>query len=418
MVDDKAIIIKMAFLYVQSGEWYKAIEEYKKLLADNPEDAHVHNMMGDAYAKKQDDADAFQSYQKAKELYERQGLSAKIANVEKKIAKLNFDRIPAELKKAFRTISKSQEAEQKATDGNVDDAITHYQQLIAAEPINFSYREKLSNLYLEHAQISDASAQLKAIADIHLSEGRLDAAQAMADKILNIDPEGLETLRLFFSLAKKKGDREAMAIQGGKLAQKAFESALYEEAKSTAEAATAAGNGGLGLLQAKILLGLKQPKEAKAKFDELLAKNPEDSDLLEQLLTLSEDTKDWNSAYQYLNRLMALRPNDIKLLPRQARVLLQTGKRAEALSIYMQMAQHSLVEGKLDPAQSYLDNILGLEPENVEALKKKAEVCLKQNKKQDVIDIYKKLQVIYTNKKMVEEAKKMGLVLTRLAGMK
>jgi hypothetical protein len=43
---------------------------------------------------------------------------------------------------------------------------------------------------------------------------------------------------------------------------------------------------------------------------------------------------------------------------------------------------------------------------------------LKQNKKQEVIDIYKKLQVIYTNKKMIEEAKKMGLVLTRLAGMK
>ena len=165
-------------------------------------------------------------------------------------------------------------------------------------------------------------------------------------------------------------------------------------------------------------MGLKQPKEAKAKFDELLAKNPEDGDLLEQLLSLSEETKDWNSAYQYLNRLMAQRPNDTKLLPRQARVLLQTGKRAEALSIYMQLAQHTLAEGKLDPAQSYLDNILGLDPENVEALKKKAEVYLKQNKKQEVIDIYKKLQVIYTNKKMVEEAKKMGLVLARLAGMK
>ena len=172
------------------------------------------------------------------------------------------------------------------------------------------------------------------------------------------------------------------------------------------------------LLQAKILIGLKQPKEARAKFDELLEKSPEDGDLLEQLLSLSEETKDWNSAYTYLNRLMALRPNDNKLLPRQARVLLQTGKRVEALSIYMQVAQHSIAEGKLDPAQSYLDNILMLEPDNVEALKKKAEVYLKQNKKQEVIDVYKKLQVIYTNKKMAEDAKKVGLVLTRLAGMK
>ncbi len=418
MVEDKAIIIKMAFLYVQSGEWYKAIEEYKKLLADNPEDAHLFNMMGDAYAKKQDDAEAFQAYQKAKALFESQGLPLKIANVEKKIAKLNFDKIPPELKKEFRTISKSQEAEQKASDGNVEDAIAHYQQLIAAEPINFSYREKLSNLFLEQARVSEASAQLKAIADIHLAEGRLDAAQEMAGKITLMDPEGIETLRLFFTLAQKKGDREAISLQGAKLALVAYNASLYEEAKATAEVSVAAGNGELALLQAKIMLGLKQPKEAKAKFEELLAKNPEDGELVEQLLSLSEETKDWNSAYNYLNRLMALRPNDNKLLHRQARVLLQTGKRAEALSIYIQLAQIAMTEGKLDPALSHLDNILALDPENVEALKKKAEVYLKQNKKQEVIDIYKKLQVIYTNKKMIEEAKKMGLVLTRLAGMK
>lgn len=300
----------------------------------------------------------------------------------------------------------------------MEDAVAHYQQLIAAEPINFSYREKLSSLFLEQARVTEASAQLKAIADIHLAEGRLDAAREMADKILNIDPEGIETLRLFLALGQKKGDRDAISLQGAKLAQAAYKAGIYEEAKSAADAAVAAGNGDLVLLQAKILIGLKQPKEARAKFDELLEKSPEDADLLEQLLSLSEETKDWNSAYTYLNRLMALRPNDIKLLPRQARVLLQTGKRVEALSIYMQVAQHSIAEGKLDPAQSYLDNILMLEPDNVEALKKKAEVYLKQNKKQEVIDVYKKLQVIYTNKKMAEDAKKVGLVLTRLAGMK
>jgi len=418
MVEDKAIIIKMAFLYVQSGEWYKAIEEYKKLISDNPEDAHVHNMMGDAYAKKQDDAEAFQAYQKAKELFEKQGLPLKIANVEKKIAKLNFDKIPPDLKKAFRTISKSQEAEQKISEGNVEDAVAHYLQLIAAEPINFSYREKLSNLFLEQARVSEAASQLKGIADIHLSEGRLDAALEMAGKIALMDPEGLETLRLFLTLAQKKGDRDGISSHGAKLAQIAYNASLYEEARSSAEAAVSAGNADLALLQAKILLGLKQPKEARAKFEELLAKNPEDGELVEQLLSLTEETKDWNSAYTYLNRLMALRPNDNKLLHRQARVLLQTGKRAEALSIYFQLAQHAMAEGKLEPALSHLDNILMLDPENLDALKKKAEVCLKQNKKMEVIEIYKKLQVIYTNKKMVEEAKKVALVLTRLAGMK
>ena len=65
MSEDKNIIVKMAYLYVQSGEWYKAVEEYKKLLAMDPEDAHVFNMMGDAYAKKEDDQDSFDAYMTA-----------------------------------------------------------------------------------------------------------------------------------------------------------------------------------------------------------------------------------------------------------------------------------------------------------------------------------------------------------------
>ncbi len=418
MVEDKPLIIKMAFLYVQSGEWYKAIEEYKKLLVDNPDDAHVHNMMGDAYAKKQDDADAFGSYQKAKELFDRQGQVNKVQNIERKISKLNPERMPPPLRKAFLTISKSQEAERKASDGNVEDAIAHYQQLIAAEPINFSYREKLANLYLEHARVTEAASTLKAIADFHLSENRPDAAQEWAAKIANIDPEGIDTLQLFLTLAQKKGETDKISQYGSQLAKIACDGSLFEIAKNAVEAAVQAGNADLAPLHAKILIGLKQPKEARAKFEELLAKNPGDGDLIEQLLNLCEETKDWNAAYQYLNQLMALRPNDPKLLPRQAKILLQTGKRVEALSIYMELAQHALNEARYDAAHTYLDNIVGLEPDNVEALKKKAEVYLKQTKKQEVIDTYKKLQAAYTNKKMVEEAKKVGLVLVRLQGMK
>ncbi|HTC20709.1 MAG TPA: hypothetical protein VK859_07675, partial [bacterium] len=71
-----------------------------------------------------------------------------------------------------------------------------------------------------------------------------------------------------------------------------------------------------------------------------------------------------------------------------------------------------------DAAFGYFDSILALEPDNIEVLKKKAEIYLKLGKKQEVIDIYKKLQAVFTQKKMVEEAKKVGLILSRLSGLK
>ena len=88
------------------------------------------------------------------------------------------------------------------------------------------------------------------------------------------------------------------------------------------------------------------------------------------------------------------------------------------MQIYMNLALNALKENKVEAAFTYFDSILALEPDNIEVLKKKAEIYLKLGKKQEVIDTYKKLQAVYTQKKMVEEAKKVGLILTRLAGLK
>ncbi len=412
------MIVKMAFLYVQGEEWYKAIEEYKKLLAFDPQDAHVHNMMGDAYAKKKDDADAFQSYLKSKEIYEKQGQSNKVASIERKIAKLSPDRMDIKQKQYFLSITKTQEADRLAADGRLDEAVAYFQQLIAAEPINFSYRERLANLFLENAMVSEAAAQLKAVADIHFSEGRLEMAQTYAGKLSLIDPEGIDTLRLLASLAQQKGDSEAAAKHYGKLAQLAFDSGQYEEAKNAIEAATQVGRGDLKLLLAKTFMALKKTAEAKQQLEAILKENPEDIGLVEQLLALSEETKDWNAAQSHIAILLQKRPDDPKLQPRLARILLQVGKRSEALQIYLNLALGALKDNKTDAAFGYFDSILALEPDNIEVLKKKAEICLKMGKKQEVIDIYKKLQVVFTQKKMPEEAKKVGLILTRLSGLK
>ena len=120
-------------------------------------------------------------------------------------------------------------------------------------------------------------------------------------------------------------------------------------------------------------------------FEELLRENPEDDSLLEQLVTLSEETRDWATAYVHLAELMRRRAGDAKLLPRMARALLQTGKRPEALKIYMDLALEALKENKGESALSYLDSISALEPDNLDVLKKKAEIYIKLNRKQELI---------------------------------
>ena len=416
--EDKPMIVKMAFLYVQGGEWYKAVEEYKKLIAMDPYDPHVYNMMGDAYAKKQDDKDAFEAYLESRELYGKLGNMTKVANIDKKISKLSPDKMDIKQRQKLLSFTKTQEADSLAGEGKLDEAVTYYLQLIAAEPINFSYREKLANLFLDNAMVTEAAAQLKGIADIHIRENNLDQALAVAGKISLMDPEGLDTLRLLANLAKLKGDVEHVNRHFGKLAQLAFDAGQYEEAKTSVETSIQAGNTGLKLLYAKTLMALKLSKEAKQQFELLMLENPQDDTILEQLVSLSEEIKDWNGAHAYMTALMVKRGEDGKLLPRMARILLQTGKRADALQIYLNLAAGALKENKIDAALSYFDSILALEPDNLDALKKKAELYLKLGKKTELIEAYKKLQAAYTQKKMVEEAKRVGLILTKLAGLK
>lgn len=165
-------------------------------------------------------------------------------------------------------------------------------------------------------------------------------------------------------------------------------------------------------------MALKKPAEAKQQLESILKESPDDDALLDQLLSLAEETKDWNNANHHIQTLLQRHPDDPRLQPRLARILLQVGKRPEALQIYSNLAMAALKENKTDTAFGYFDSILALEPDNMDVLKKKAEIYLKLGKKQEVIDIYKKLQTIFTQKKMTEEAKKVGLILTRLSGLK
>lgn len=60
--EEKRIIVKVAYNYFQDGNWDRALDEYKKLIAIDPMDFLVHNMMGEIYSRKGDKAAAIREY--------------------------------------------------------------------------------------------------------------------------------------------------------------------------------------------------------------------------------------------------------------------------------------------------------------------------------------------------------------------
>ncbi|MEW6515679.1 MAG: tetratricopeptide repeat protein [candidate division FCPU426 bacterium] len=63
--EEKKIIVKVAYNYVQQGKLDRALEEYKKLVAIDPMDFLVHSMMAEIYVKKGDKDQAVGEFLKA-----------------------------------------------------------------------------------------------------------------------------------------------------------------------------------------------------------------------------------------------------------------------------------------------------------------------------------------------------------------
>lgn len=60
--EEKRITVKVAFNCFQAGNWDRALEEYKKLIAIDPMDFSVHNMLAEIYSRKGDKGEAVREY--------------------------------------------------------------------------------------------------------------------------------------------------------------------------------------------------------------------------------------------------------------------------------------------------------------------------------------------------------------------
>src|SRR5208282_3785509 len=143
---DKKNIVKMAYIYFQEGRWDKAIEEYKKLIALDPEDINTHNMLGDVYVKKGSVKEAFDEYIKVSNDFSSRGQADKSIIVNKKIAALDPSKLSTEGQKQQSLIRQTIRAESAMESGDVDGAIEALSEVAKLDTENLAATSKLAEL--------------------------------------------------------------------------------------------------------------------------------------------------------------------------------------------------------------------------------------------------------------------------------
>lgn len=180
MADQKSLIIKLAHIYYHTGSWDKAIVEYQKIIALDPNDFNVHVTLGELYLKKGDLERAFQEFEASAAGYLKEKNVKKASGAFREMANL---------------IQKMIEPQ------DVDKAIDMYKEILGKLPESAETMTNLRDLYLRHNQTDEAIAYTLQLGDLYNRLDYVDKAENEYIKATTINPghagakEKLEKLR-------------------------------------------------------------------------------------------------------------------------------------------------------------------------------------------------------------------------------
>jgi pilus assembly protein FimV len=197
MAVSREAVVQTAEKYVARGKIEPAIREYRKLLAENPNDINTLNRVGDLYARIQRIDEAVDFFTQIAEQYTTEGFFVKAIAIYKKIIKLNPTRLEvyeklAELyhKQGLVTEARTQYqvlADYYTKHENAASAIAIYQKMVDLEPDNPSYHVRLAEIYQQQQLLEKAVGEYRTIAEMMIRHGRSQEAAQVYERALAID---------------------------------------------------------------------------------------------------------------------------------------------------------------------------------------------------------------------------------------
>ncbi|HUP42515.1 MAG TPA: tetratricopeptide repeat protein [Thermoanaerobaculia bacterium] len=194
-------VVQNAERYVSRGKIEAAIKEYRKLLADNPNDISTLNRVGDLYARIHLNNEAIDLFTQIAEQYAGDGFFVKAIAIYKKIIKLDptllevYEKL-ADLYHRQGLVNEARTQYQVLADYYLKHdrsaaAIGIYRRMAELEPEDPSHHVKLAELYRREDRVEEAMGEYRAIADFMLHRGKGAEAARVFERALDVDAEDL-----------------------------------------------------------------------------------------------------------------------------------------------------------------------------------------------------------------------------------
>ncbi len=198
MAIDRPQVIASAEKLVSRGKIEAAIKEYRKLLAENPNDASTLNRLGDLYARIDRIDEAVKLFSQIADRYTDDGFFVKAIAIYKKIIKLDPTRLAvyerlAELYHKQGLIPEARTQYQVLVDyyqkhNNSASAIGVLQKMAILIPDDPAPHVKLAELFHSQHLTEKALAEYRLIADLMLRHNKVEEATQVYAKAIEAEP--------------------------------------------------------------------------------------------------------------------------------------------------------------------------------------------------------------------------------------
>jgi tetratricopeptide (TPR) repeat protein len=182
--DQKSLFIKLAHIYYHTGSWDKAIVEYEKIIALDPNDFNVRATLGELYLKKGDRERSFKEFDLAANGY---------------LAEKNMKKASGAFRELAGLIQKTVEQREPLR------AVQLYKDILAKMPESVEAMSYLRDLQLGQNQAREAVLYTVRLGDLYNKLDYVDKAQAEYQKACDLDPGNSEAKDKLAKLKSETG---------------------------------------------------------------------------------------------------------------------------------------------------------------------------------------------------------------------
>ncbi len=339
---ERAKFLENAEKNVKRGKFQDAIQEYQKVLAVDPQDINVRNLVSDLYLRMNQKDRAIEELYKIASHYEERGSYSQSMAVYKKINKLN--------------------------PGNIESTM------------------KLADLYYAQGFLSEAKAEYSKIAKGLMKNHRTKEAIFLYEKLIKLDKKDIQTRLTLADLYTREGEVDKAVVRYNDVAEFKIRSKAFKEAHEALKKAKDLKEDDARTLSNLISLLKKEDrtKEARKIIDNILKKNKDDVTALRLLGNFHFEDKEFEKAEGVFNQVIYINPQDVEARVKLGRIRISQDDLDKAFELYKPLVETLIKKQKSEKAIGLLGLILSVKKVHMPTLRELASIYKSAGQKKNL----------------------------------